>query len=511
MRTNSLASLVHRVTALALALILPGAACILEPDRAPDDKTGSRCTDNDPCTDSCGAAVVDACGVAVSCPCRSEEEAEALMPAADETLSLLLDASYMQDVFALDAPSIRDTALFRVQHTGGADGLAALAGVAAVIEGFRNGHTSMFRTDVACRDLGGADHGMTSYGVCAVPFEDGFVITHQPGSANPLGLAPGERVVAWNGQRGVEMIDGLLATPLCSNGDGHHSGRHDHAAAVLFSVLRPGDLLEIVGLDGHSREVVVGEIEAPWVECRFPAGPSAEPWIEASLRDDGILVVTLRRFILFAGEEGYIEVVTEADAVRLIDTMIAQARDVVAPYADRIRGIIWDARGNIGGASPVGFAIVAGMQSAVPTPIARCTTRIEETDPIAYLEAGPDYDIVEDNRLHVDAPAALLIDGRTVSAGDYFARATALAAPGVRIFGRPSAGAYGSALGTTLASAPELYVTYDPYRCNDVDGAPLETHPTVPDELVDLAPADLAAGVDTVVERAAEHLLAAGG
>jgi len=188
--------------------------------------------------------------------------------------------------------------------------------------------------------------------------------------------------------------------------------------------------------------------------------------------------------------------------------MIDQAAAAIAPHIEEAVGVIWDARGNIGGASPVGFAIVGGMLSATPTPIARCTTRIEGTDPAEYYVGGPDYDLVVDERVHVDVPAALLIDGFSISAADYFARAAALAAPEVRIFGRASAGAYGGGgAGATLLAVPRLQVSYDPYRCNDLQGTPLETHPTVPDELLDFAPSDLAAGVDTMVESAAAHLL----
>lgn len=507
MRPLHIASPVRPLLCLASLTLL--SACPEPVDDGPDPDPDPACVDDDACDAACGAAVVDACGVPVACPCRTDEETDALLGAADEALALLLDSSYMQDVIDLDPIALLNLARFRVQHTDGPPALAELAGARAVVQGFRNGHSGLFRTDVACRDLGAADLGETSYGVCAAPADDGFVITHQPGAANPLGLAVGERVVGWNGHRGASLVDAILAEPICGNVPGHDDGRLDHAAAALFSVVRAGDVLDVEGVDGAARVVEVGATEVPWTQCRFPAGPNALPWIEASLRDDGILVVALRRFYLLAGEEGYVDVQTVADAEELIDNMIAQAAAVVADAADGARAVIWDARGNLGGASPVGFAIVAGMQGAVPTPIARCTTRIEGTDPVAYQALGPDYDIVPDDRVRVDLPAALLIDGMAISAADYFARATALAAPAVRIFGRPSAGAYGGGgLGTTLASAPNIYVAYDPYRCNDVDGTPLETIPTVPDERVNLDPADLAAGVDTVLERAATHLLA---
>jgi hypothetical protein len=429
------------------------------------------------------------------------------MPAVDEALALLRDNSYMQDVVDLDMATLRDEAVLHVRDTDGSDDLAVLAGVSHVVRAFRNGHSSVFHTTAPCRDLGGADGGLTVWGVCAVPAGEDFVIASQPGAQNPLGLHPGDRIVARNGKTGAALVDALLDGPVCTNGAGHPDARVDQAAGVLFSRVRAGDVLDVVAVDGATRTIEIPDEEVALAECRFPAGPTAAPWIEAELRNDGVLVVRVRRFILFKGEPGFVNATTEAEAFELIDNMIEQAALAVAPHLGGALGIVWDARGNIGGASPVGFSIVAGMLGARHVPIARCTTRIAGTDPIQYQQGGPDYDIVEDDRIAVDLPAALLIDGLAISAADYFARAVRLATD-ARIFGRPTAGAYGGGGGGgTLADAPNLFVAVDPFRCNDVDGAPLETVPTFPDERVDQRPEDLAVGRDTVLEAAATHLL----
>ena len=49
-------------------------------------------------------------------------------------------------------------------------------------------------------------------------------------------------------------------------------------------------------------------------------------------------------------------------------------------------------------------------------------------------------------------------------------------------------------------------VTVDVNRCADADGVPLEGRSVVPHVLVDYDPVDLAAGRDTVLERAIQEL-----
>ena len=98
--------------------------------------------------------------------------------------------------------------------------------------------------------------------------------------------------------------------------------------------------------------------------------------MEGELRDDGVAVIRLRRFSLFEGEEGYIDVQTQAEAQQYLQNMSDQLHAVFAEVEPEAEAIVWDVRGNIGGFSAVGFEIVAGMPGATPTPLARCGTRI---------------------------------------------------------------------------------------------------------------------------------------
>ncbi len=123
---------------------------------------------------------------------------------------------------------------------------------------------------------------------------------------------------------------------------------------------------------------------------------------------------------------------------------------------------------------------------------------------------GPDYDLAPDANepFAFDGPTALLTDGRSISAGDYFALAVARGTD-VPIYGRPSAGAYGGGGQTTsINDARGLGLGFDPFRCNVPDtGEALETQAVVPDVFVEYAPEDLAIGRDTVLETAVEALL----
>ena len=494
-------------------LLLCCVACtpVVNDDDKADDDVDDGCVDVDVCVDRCGAAV-DACDVEVDCgACRDDDTVDALLAEVDEAIGIWLARGYMQDIVTIDVFALYEGVEDRLRNTPGTDDVALLRGLWFALRTFRNGHAGVFRGDVACREVGGADVGSSAFGVCALPSGDGFVVVDGPGGERPAALAPGDVVVDVAFASGIggasgSVVERILEQPLCGNAATNDEGAVDVAAQALFSVVRPGDVLTVRGLDGATREVVLADgDERAVVPCRFN---NARPWIEATVRDDDVAVIRLTRFTLFPGEPGYVDAITNEDVQRFIDNMIDQVRVVLDALPSTVRGVVWDARGNIGGASPVGFAIAAGMPSRRDVSIARCTTRIEGSDPVDYFVGGPDYDLVDDDRLAFAAPAAVLIDGMAISAADYFARAVQLGTD-TPLFGRPATGAYGGG-GTseTLSTRPELIVGYDPYRCNDVDGAALETRPTRPDVLIEQDPVDASIGIDTVLEAAVVSVLA---
>jgi C-terminal processing protease CtpA/Prc len=489
-------------------LVVVGIAVGLFPGCGLDDREAKEhvrpgCEDADACRELCGI-VANECGVEVDCgSCIDAETLAAMMDIVDSLLSTLGDQGYMTDLLDIDEAALREEAVTTLRNTPDND-LGLLTSLSQALQTYRNGHSSVGLTTSYCRDAGGADVSMTAYGVCAKPYKDHFVVTHQPGTRNPLGLSPGDRVVALNGRHGDAMVDAIMSGALCTNGAGNDDVRHEHAAESLFSTIRVGDELTVIDALGTERSVVVQTDGSGYVECRFPAGSINQPLIDVETRADGVAVMRLRRFFLFSDEPGYIEVTTEEELWEYVDNMIEKIRTEFAAVEPLATGIIWDVRGNIGGASPVGFEIAAGMPGAASTPLARCTTRIPGTNPAEYWQMGPDYDLTPSSTFATSKRTAVLTDGLTISAGDYFALAVRLGTEAA-IFGRPTAGAFGGGgAWTHLDSEQKYFVAYDPYRCNDLTGEALEMRSTQPDTWVEYEPEDLAAGIDTVLETAAQ-------
>src|SRR5262249_48592509 len=101
---------------------------------------------------------------------------------------------------------------------------------------------------------------------------------------------------------------------------------------------------------------------------------------------------------------------------------------------------------------------------------------------------------------------AVLIDGMTFSAADYFARAAARFTDAILV-GAPASGSYGGGdQGLDIGDDPFIHIRTDPYRVTDENDQNLEGQSAAPSLAVELAPKDLAAGVDTVLEAAVARL-----
>ncbi len=480
------------------------------PEREPDACVPQTCDE-----DACGL-VDDECGATIDCgPCRDEADVAQLMTVVDTAIDVFVDRSYMHDILPLDVDAIRQDAeetLFSVPPSAThGDNPALLAALGKTVRAFRNGHSAVFANG-GCTALGGADSYTTKYGVCGHPLGETIAVSERL-STSPLDLAPGDVVTALNTLTGNAMTREILSRALCSSGPANEEGDRALAAGSLFAVLQPGDVLTVQGLDGETREVAVttsGSTLADYCGAIPGTVNTFEPLVAAHLRDDGVAVVRLSRMILVQGEPGNISVTNEETWLQYIDNMIAQVKDAFDQVAPDATALVWDIRGNIGGASPLGFAIAEGLRGARQTPIARCFLRDFGTDPVTYSPTGDDYELSpdEDEPFAFAGPTALLIDDRAISAADYFALAVDRGTD-VEIYGRPSAGAYGGGgQSTTIDQSRGLGLAFDPYRCNDpVTGDALETQVVVPDHFIEYAPADLAEGRDTVLEAAAAALL----
>jgi len=218
--------------------------------------------------------------------------------------------------------------------------------------------------------------------------------------------------------------------------------------------------------------------------------------------DDGVAVIRLPSFLPNSVAPPPPDIESEDDP-----RILAYLEAVEAVYLDafdRVKdapAIIWDARANQGGVSPAALSIVNGMPGARAMELSYCEARIPGSDPVELHDGRTGaYSVEPGGPFAYDGKVAVLVDGSAVSAGDYFALAVKRATD-VPLVGTPTAGGYGTP-GPTHRFGQDWSITTDLLRCADADGNPLEGNGVAPDVVVEYDPADLARGVDTVLERA---------
>lgn len=469
-----------------------------EPSGAPVDPTGPNLELL--CADRCGDVWLD--GLALACDdCRTGDALAEAMAPVDHALAQYAERSAMDDMVGVDAVAVRSHAEQALRRIPDAD-RATVAALNRVVQGYRNGHSGLLSLD-GCDAVGGVDPWWSPHGGCLEPLDDHYVVTE---ASAALSLLPGDRVHAVNGRSGTTLVDHLADGPLCATGASTDDVRHELAAHVLLGSLQPGDHLEVERLDGTFVSVEVAtptESDGQW------CGPDTRDWIDSYVRDDGVAVIRVSRWILAPGDPNYVSIYDVEDYDDYLEAMLSHAQehfDAVTPGAT---GLVWDIRANGGGFTYTTLALAAGMPGAREGVVTRCVGRVPGSDPVAYTRWPLVYELVPDDRFAFDGPVAALFDGRSVSASDYFAY-TLRSFTDVRLFGRPTAGAFGgSSAAEPLPGTDGLYLGVDGVRCDDADGVPLETRSVQPHEWVEPDPHDVAAGIDTVLERAASWVVLA--
>jgi hypothetical protein len=485
-------------------------ACEHETVEAPQAKDTSP-SDSEPTTDTVPSTTPpdtcepDACGTVwtgtawLTCePCRTDEAIAAAMFPVDNALDLMFERSFMPDIVALDRDAIRAHAAEAFQAEPD-DDRATLTALNRVVQGFANGHSGLLATSGACADAGGAQPHLSVHEACLEPLGDGFVVTR---GSDALALQPGDQITAVNGLQGDALVDWVVDGPLCATGAGTRSTAHTVAAASLLGLVSEGDVLTVAPLEGSPLDVVVPAPGDPtW------CGTDTTRWISGHQRSDGVAVITITRFILYPGEDGYVPLTNDASVALFVDNMLAQAQVVFDAVAPGAAGLVWDIRGNGGGITYVALALAGGTPGTDPGVVATCWGRIPGSDPIAYFGLPLVLTLEHEPRFGFEGPVAVLTDGNSVSAADYFAY-THQQRTDARLFGTTTFGAFGgSSLATPLEGAEHLALGVDSARCDDADGVPLETRSVEPHEWVEPAPSDVAAGVDTVLEHAVGWIL----
>ena len=419
--------------------------------------------------------------------------------AAESYLQALVDGSGWDGPF--DAEAVGQEARGLILKGDGSD-LAFKTAMRAIHLAHPQGHQSLF--DETC----GADmpsQNTSRLGVCGRPRGDAIVVTFAQAD-NPLGLEPGDLVTGAGPDDGEAMLEAAARRPVCGASAPSVSSRRTMAAASFFGTVPVGMELRIERVDGTTETLVAPE-GGGVISCQDPLGRDIAFDADSYLRPDGVGVIRLPRF--FPLNHPLPPNPTPAD----IDALIEAMRQPVIAAFEQVKSapaIVWDARSNYGGITPVGLEIVGGMPSAQAMPISSCRARIEGSDPPAFSSfTYAEYAIAVGGAFAYTGEVAVLIDGLDYSAADYFPYAVTQAAPGTLLVGTPTAGAYGGAgPQLTFDGPPLIGATIDPNRCADVDETPLEGHAVPPDLLVEYDRQDLAAGVDTVMEAAVAALLA---
>lgn len=387
---------------------------------------------------------------------------------------------------------------------------AFLHALRLVMLAFPNGHAGVFG------EPGRAPFAAQSrWGVCARPHPRGFVVTHA-GAGNPLGLTAGDLVTDVDGRTGDALVTWLLEQPAVSAMPASESARVHLAAQMLFGTLRPGATLAIEDPAGAARDVFVDQATpaAAGAFCRDPFAREVVEDVYVTLRADGVAVLRLPNLVprdippptTAAGFLPYMQILVD----RLSLALDGVRDDAVA--------VVWDMRANAGGISPVGFAIVQGFLSTRAAPLSNCEARQAGTD--QFFPGGGNYEISPGGEVRfdglvldvgqafeVDVPSAVLVDGLSLSAADYFALATRRQTD-AWLVGAPTAGGFGSS--NLRQSVGGYDVFSDALRCIDASGQPLEGRGVPVDLPVDYAPEDLTQGIDTVLEAAVTEILACG-
>jgi hypothetical protein len=368
----------------------------------------------------------------------------------------------------------------------------------------RQGHQSlMLDGSGACTDGAMFLQNYSRFGVCGRPLGDDIVVTYAEAN-NPLALAPGDRITAAGGDAGPALLEQATLRPVCGAVSPADSGRKASAAASFFGTVPAGMELVVQPVDGSGeRTVTVPDSDGSTISCQDPLGRDLAFNAQASIRPDGVAVIRLPRFYPMDAS------LPQNPTLAQIEEFIVAFQQKIADEFDNEKdapALVWDARGNYGGITLVGLAIAGGMPTAQATSVSYCTARVAgSTPPSFYPDEYAAYDVVPGGPFAYAGKAVVITDGLDYSAADYFPLAVrkATATP---IVGTATAGAYGGPGPLQeLSGPPSMLFNYDVNRCLDAEtGEPLEGSVTEPDLVVEHDPADLARGIDTVLEAAVE-------
>jgi C-terminal processing protease CtpA/Prc len=341
-------------------------------------------------------------------------------------------------------------------------------------------------SEAACDLDPGYGAGLSNLGACVTEV-DGRLLVYSLGAGNPLGLARGDELVAIDG-RGPELLIGdAAAQPRCGGcASTPAQARADAVASLLMRAA--SDRVMTVRRAGGAVEELPIDLAGSVIACGGRVGVGGTTshgfGITSVVLADDVLYL---RLPLFGGYDGAGDFVDEP----IIDILRERVGDAVGR-----RGLILDVRGNPGGYASVYMALASWLYPE-PTELFRCRSK---TGP-GHADLGLPWSMTSapDPLLAYDGPLAVLVDARTVSAGDFMSAFLHLSGRAAT-FGSPSAGAFGN--GRSSDAVPGWILAYNDILCSDLAGNLLEGRPPPVDVEVTMSGGDLELGIDTVIEEA---------
>jgi C-terminal processing protease CtpA/Prc len=376
----------------------------------------------------------------------------------------------------LDLPALRAAALDRLASSKEADDEKKVIDAADLyLRGLRHGHNGLFWVEPFAKrsscPRGLAGIRTNKVGACLSPRRDHFIVTYAK-DGNPLGVRPGDRLTRIDGHSGPEMQAFLEPLRYCGSLSPSISGRRWEAAAAALSLVPVGAEFEFTSPDG-TRRVTTKPLanDAFGTVCNDPFGRATEEAPSVTTRADGISVLRLPHFSAPQDKVGEL-----------------------ATKANQARYVIWDLRGNIGGAagadqSAAGFLPGAGDGAVLTSKmLGDAAPLVQPREALGNVQR-----------------AAVLVDGRTYSAGARFVR-FAKVGKGALLVGSEDSAAYSFVpvevdMGTFRVTV-DIDLTFDARTRQVAEGEP----PAV-DVPIEYEPEDLVVGRDTVLEAAARALL----
>jgi C-terminal processing protease CtpA/Prc len=352
-----------------------------------------------------------------------------------------------------------------------------------------DGHTSAVSKS-QCTAYRGLVASYTNTGVCLTEV-GGKMLVYQRNDTAPAAVHPGDELVALDGRPVDAALVDLTIQPACLVS--WSTAAQDRAVRVSSLLWRvDGDAAVTLRHDDQSVEEVPlphadkGAALITACDGRVGVGEltSMGGGVGAKLLADDVYYIRLPLFGVNDAQGNF-------SVQPAIDGLSAAFVE-----AEKHHAAILDLRSNPGG-SPLVYEALASWLYPTPEVVYRCRYKAgPAADNFTALDLGMS---TPSKTQSFTRPLALLTNARSFSAAD-FTTAYLHFTGRARTFGAADGGGYGN--GNSKIINDEWTLGFNDALCVDPDGNPLEGHPPPVDQPVEYTAADLAAGVDTVIEAA---------